>query len=572
MAPRPRPRTRLRTRLVAGALVASLPVTALAVAAVTRRAGRDQRAATDTFLATRARHVAATVAAFVSDREADVAVVAADAALQPAGSDLTPVLDNTLSARHDFAQLEATDLLGRPLWWTRGTAAIALPATADWFRAAAGGQAAQSGVFTDAKGALHWLITQPVSGADGRPAGIVAGDVKISALAPLLDHADFAPTGELLLTDAREQLVLSSRAGLVADNSAAQRSGTLATPAASPSVASALRGQQGAIAERDYQGRSVVSGYAQVATTGWAVIAKESRSEALAPARARGRLAAAAFGLVAIVVLLVALALATWESRRLRNVVGRGLAGARDVDTEAARLADASRNLAVEASEQLGGITRVSATAVELARSFTPMAQGVEAVAAHTGGTRANLTQAESDLDLSTEHARALARRINEVAGLAGLINDIADQTNLLALNAAIEAARADHNPGFTVVADEVRRLAERSKAAAADVARVVDNANAETNATVVAMEKGAKELRAGVDQLDRVAEVTDGLQLVAEHQRSATDHVAETVEGLAEAARRASAAAQLVAGQAGTLARAAAELEGTAASTKDSF
>ena len=117
-----------------------------------------------------------------------------------------------------------------------------------------------------------------------------------------------------------------------------------------------------------------------------------------------------------------------------------------------------------------------------------------------------------------------------------------------------------------------VRACPATSWAAAADVARIVDNANAETNATVMAMEKGAKELRAGVDLLDRVAEVTDGLQLVAEHQRSATDHVAETVEVLVEAARRTSAAAQLVAGQAGTLARAAADLESTAASTQDSF
>ena len=72
-------------------------------------------------------------------------------------------------------------------------------------------------------------------------------------------------------------------------------------------------------------------------------------------------------------------------------------------------------------------------------------------------------------------------------------------------MNAAIEAARAgEDGVGFAVVADEVRRLAERSKSSAGDIAVIVDAVQAETNATVMAMEKGAKQMQQGLVLLDR--------------------------------------------------------------------
>ena len=101
---------------------------------------------------------------------------------------------------------------------------------------------------------------------------------------------------------------------------------------------------------------------------------------------------------------------------------------------------------------------------------------------------------------LSSERTLALAGRVNDIDALLDLINDIADQTNLLALNAAIEAARAGENGlGFAVVADEVRRLAERSKTSAGDIASIVAAVQGETNATVMAMEKGAKQMQQGL-------------------------------------------------------------------------
>ena len=136
--------------------------------------------------------------------------------------------------------------------------------------------------------------------------------------------------------------------------------------------------------------------------------------------------------------------------------------------------------------------------------------------------TRDNLEQAEADIVLSSERTLVLASRVSDIDALLDLINDIADQTNLLALNAAIEAARAgEHGLGFAVVADEVRRLAERSKASAGDIASIVTAVQGETNATVMAMEKGAKQMQHGLTLLESVTNANGQVRLTTQQGRS---------------------------------------------------
>ena len=178
-----------------------------------------------------------------------------------------------------------------------------------------------------------------------------------------------------------------------------------------------------------------------------------------------------------------------------------------------------------------------------------------------------NLEQAESDIMASSERTLALAERVSQIGAILTLINDIADQTNLLALNAAIEAARAgESGRGFAVVAEEVRRLAERSKDSAGDIASIIEGVHTETNATVMAMEKGAKQMQRGLTLLEGVTEATAQVRLTTQQQRSATGQVVETMEQLTDASRQVSATAQQIAAAAGTLATLSADLETTAA------
>jgi methyl-accepting chemotaxis protein len=253
----------------------------------------------------------------------------------------------------------------------------------------------------------------------------------------------------------------------------------------------------------------------------------------------------------------------------LDTLVAQMGAASLEVTSSATRLNSAADQLAATTTEQSAAVTEASATTEELARASASIAETVDGVAIQAAETRTNLQQAEGDIEASSERTMALAERVGEIGAILALINEIADQTNLLALNAAIEAARAgEEGRGFAVVAEEVRRLAERSKASAADIASIIEGIQAETNATVMAMEKGAKQMRSGLTLLAAVTDGTELVRLTTQQQRSATSQVVETMEQLSDVSRQVSETAAQIAAASAALAVLAATLDGTAAAT----
>jgi methyl-accepting chemotaxis protein len=251
----------------------------------------------------------------------------------------------------------------------------------------------------------------------------------------------------------------------------------------------------------------------------------------------------------------------------LHTLVTEVIAASDEVASSATQLNSAADELAATTTEQSAAVTEASATTEELARASATIAETVEGVAAQAAETRENLEQAERDIDASADRTVALAEKVSEIGTILALINEIADQTNLLALNAAIEAARAgEGGRGFAVVAEEVRRLAERSKSSAAGIAEIVEGIQSETNATVMAMEKGAKQMQTGLGLLSSVADGTAQVRLTTHQQRSATSQVVETMEQLSDASRQVSATANEIATASAALATLAANLERTGA------
>ncbi len=305
----------------------------------------------------------------------------------------------------------------------------------------------------------------------------------------------------------------------------------------------------------------------------WVIVVHEPAADVLAPVTQQRDNAILIVGLAALVAIGAALFIGTREAAKLRGLADQTSVAGVEVNSAAAELSASSDELAATTAQQSAAVTQVTATTEELARASTAIADTVDDVARQTAETRENLERAEADIAMSSDRTLALAGRVNDIDALRVLINDIADQTNLLALNAAIEAARAGENGrGFAVVADEVRRLAERSKSSAGDIATIISAVQGETNATVMAMEKGAKQMQQGLSLLAAVTDANNQVRLTTQQQRTANAQVVETMEQLTDASRQVSVTAQQIASAAGNLADLAGNLETTAAVTRDRY
>ena len=127
----------------------------------------------------------------------------------------------------------------------------------------------------------------------------------------------------------------------------------------------------------------------------------------------------------------------------------------------------------------------------------------------------------------TAEKIRNLKDKSNEISGSAGLIAEVADQTNLLALNAAIEAARAgEHGRGFAVVADEVRKLAERTGQTTAQITNMISDIQKEIEVTVAAMEQTLPQVEKGLELAGITSEILNEIQAQANDSLSMAQDV----------------------------------------------
>jgi methyl-accepting chemotaxis protein len=257
---------------------------------------------------------------------------------------------------------------------------------------------------------------------------------------------------------------------------------------------------------------------------------------------------------------------------------------------EANGLMGTSAELAAGATQQASSVSQVTSTVEQLAATSSQIAETASAVSRYAADTLRYADEGQQAVDASTEAMDSIAARVDSITARADLlsertdridkilrvINDLAVQTNMLAFNAGIEAARAgSHGTGFTVVADEIRKLAERAREATARVEDIVTEIRHETERTRVVSKAGAEEVARGaeltrgvVGTLDRIVAMVDDttsaareISIVTDQQRAASDQVVAAMTQVAEVSVNYSASSRRAAEAAAHLDALAAEL-----------
>lgn len=192
------------------------------------------------------------------------------------------------------------------------------------------------------------------------------------------------------------------------------------------------------------------------------------------------------------------------------------------------------RQAAMHLTDSSGEITDVSSNISRGARqqtiAFEELSHSVEFNALNAESANALAQQAAHGIEKVNEGMQntieamaAIERGSKQIKEAVNLITDIADQTNLLALNAAIEAARAgEHGKGFAVVADEVRKLAERSAASASDISKLMDESAKQVKDGARLSAQSGENLRGIVDKIMMIADQLESISAATQKQAKA--------------------------------------------------
>jgi methyl-accepting chemotaxis protein len=238
---------------------------------------------------------------------------------------------------------------------------------------------------------------------------------------------------------------------------------------------------------------------------------------------------------------------------RLRGVVGDALAAADNVSSGSQQLSSGSEQLSQGATEQ-------ASSAEEASASMEEMAANIKQNADNAAQTEKIARQSSRDAEASGEAVNKAVNAMRTIAEKISIVQEIARQTDLLALNAAVEAARAgEHGRGFAVVASEVRKLAERSQLAAAEISGL-------SGETVKVATEAGEMLSKLVPDIRKTAELVSEISAACREQDIGASQINEAIQQLDKVTQQNAGASEEMSATSEELAAQAEELQASIA------
>ena len=289
-----------------------------------------------------------------------------------------------------------------------------------------------------------------------------------------------------------------------------------------PAVRMALEGKSGSKIFTNYRGVEVLGSYAPINAFGldWALVVEMDFGEAIKT----GQTLVIDWLIIMVLVVLLTSATSLFLSRHITGPIQEAV----DLISETShQIASSVEQQERMISQQSGAVNETSSTISELTVSFSQIAEQSESVSA--GGQKAlelaksgaersrrmveSMEDLKSKMSTVADQILTLSEHTHQIGNITSMVSDIASQTNMLALNAAVEAARAGENGrGFSVVAAEIRKLADQSRKSAEQIHSLIMDIQKSTDSTVMATDEGAKMLEECLQIAQKSSESFEGV------------------------------------------------------------